>query len=105
LRSVGIAEFEVLTSAHAASDFRATPDAEQGADAKEIRHFVWDSVAPRREKANSATEALELVRHLMKLRRPGVTIEDEWGDPVSFFQLKDMAAAESQREPVSPLRR
>jgi hypothetical protein len=45
-----------------------------------------------REWVPSATERLRLVRALMKLRRPGVRIEDERGNPVSFFQLKDMAA-------------
>jgi hypothetical protein len=33
----------------------------------------------------------------MKLRRPGVRVEDERGNPVSFFQLKEMAAAEKDR--------
>jgi len=37
---------------------------------------------------------LEHVRHLMKLRRPGVRIENELGRDVSFFQLKDAAASE-----------
>jgi hypothetical protein len=47
-----------------------------------------------RELAPSATEALRLVRHHMKLRRPGVRVEDERGNPVSFFQLKEMAELE-----------
>jgi hypothetical protein len=51
-----------------------------------------------REWAPSATTALQLVRTLMKHRRPGVRIEDERGSPVSFFHLKDMAEAESHRK-------
>jgi hypothetical protein len=46
-----------------------------------------------REWAPSATEALRLVRVHMKLRRPAVRVEDERGNPVSFFQLKEMADA------------
>ena len=44
-----------------------------------------------REWVQSATEALRLVKTHMKLRRPGVRIEDEHGNPVSFFELKEMA--------------
>ena len=51
-----------------------------------------------RELAPSATEALRLVRHHMKLRRPGVRVEDERGNPVSFFQLKEMVAAKAHGE-------
>ena len=51
-----------------------------------------------REWALSATTALQLVRTLMKHRRPGVRIEDERGNPISFFQLKDMAELESHRK-------
>ena len=46
-----------------------------------------------REWASSATEALRLVRAHMKLRRPAIRIEDERGNPVSFFQLKEMVDA------------
>ena len=59
------------------------------------------SIAERRAVVNGATEALEWVMHLMKLRRPGVRIEDEDGNPISFFQLKDIAATESQKENAS----
>jgi hypothetical protein len=45
-----------------------------------------------REWAPSATEALRLIREHMKLRRPGVRVEDERGNPVSFFQLQEIAA-------------
>jgi hypothetical protein len=38
-----------------------------------------------RDWAPSATEALCLVREHMKSRRPAVRIEDECGNPVSFF--------------------
>ena len=47
-----------------------------------------------RELAPSATEALRLVRNHMKMRRPAVRVEDERGNPVSFFQLKEMANSE-----------
>jgi hypothetical protein len=38
-----------------------------------------------REWAPSANEALRMVRALMKLRRPGVRIEDQHGNSISFF--------------------
>ena len=47
-----------------------------------------------RELAPSATMALRLVRDHMKLRRPAVRVEDERGNPVSFFQLKEIAKLE-----------
>ena len=47
-----------------------------------------------REWTPSASAALRLIREHVKLRRPGVRVEDERGNPVSFFQLKDMAASE-----------
>jgi hypothetical protein len=34
----------------------------------------------------------------MKMRRPGVRIEDQRGNPVSFFQLKDMTELEARKE-------
>jgi hypothetical protein len=51
-----------------------------------------------REWVPSATAALRLIREHMKLRRPGVRVEDERGTPVSFFQLKDMAALETGKK-------
>jgi hypothetical protein len=48
----------------------------------------------KREWAVSATEALRLVREHMKLRRPGVRIEDKRGNPVTFFELKALAEDE-----------
>jgi hypothetical protein len=48
----------------------------------------------RREWTPSATEALRLVREHMKLRRPGVRIEDETGNPVTVLQLVDLAKSE-----------
>jgi hypothetical protein len=56
------------------------------------------NVAPRAETATTATEALEIVRELMRLRRPEVSIETVEGEQLSFFQLKDLAAAESPKE-------
>jgi len=44
-----------------------------------------------REWVPSATDALRLIREHMKVRRPGVRVEDERGNPMSFFQLKEMA--------------
>jgi hypothetical protein len=41
--------------------------------------------------------ALRLVRNHMKLRRPAVRVEDERGNPVSFFQLKEMAELEAPK--------
>jgi len=55
-----------------------------------------------REWAPSATTALQLVRTLMKHRRPGVRIEDEHGNPISFFQLKDVAQLESRKNAPRP---
>ena len=46
----------------------------------------------------TATEALRLVRDHMNLRRPGVRIEDERGNPVTFFQLKALAESESREK-------
>ena len=54
--------------------------------------------ADMRERVSSATEALRLVLAHMKLRRPGVRIEDEDGCPISFFQLKEMAEGEPRKE-------
>jgi hypothetical protein len=51
-----------------------------------------------REWAPSASEAIRLVRHQMKLRRPAVRVEDERGNPVSFFQLKEMADLEARKQ-------
>jgi len=51
-----------------------------------------------REWVPSATTALQLVRSYMKLRRPSVRIEDERGNPISFFQLKSMAELENGRK-------
>ena len=65
------------------------------------RRFVISSgtgIKDRRDKVNSATEALKLALLHMRFRRPNVTIEDELGNPVSFFQLKDMAALENRKE-------
>ena len=59
------------------------------------RAFIISSgtgIKDRREPANSATEALKLALLHMRFRRPNVTIEDELGNPVSFFQMKDIAA-------------
>jgi hypothetical protein len=51
-----------------------------------------------REWVPSATAALQLVRTHMKLRRPGVRVEDERGHALSFFELKEMAELESRKK-------
>jgi hypothetical protein len=51
-----------------------------------------------REWVPSATIALQLARTLMKLRRPAVRVEDERGNPISLFQLKDMAELERRKK-------
>ena len=48
-------------------------------------------IAARREGPFIALDALERVRELMTLRRPGVRIKDERGKDVSFFKLKEAA--------------
>ena len=50
-----------------------------------------------REWAPSATEAMRLVLNHMKVRRPGVRVEDEDRNPVSFFELKEKAEAEARK--------
>ncbi len=72
--------------------------AEQGVDAQILCSLSGTGIRDTREWAPSATEALRLVRARMKLRRPGVRIEDERGNPVSFFQLKDAAEIRSQEK-------
>jgi hypothetical protein len=54
------------------------------------------NIGEKRQWAPSATEALRLVREHMKIRRPSVRIEDRRGNPVTFFQLKALAEAESR---------
>jgi hypothetical protein len=56
------------------------------------------NIGEKREWAVSANEALRLVREHMKLRRPGVRIEDRHGNPVTFFQLKGLSEAESREK-------
>lgn len=51
-----------------------------------------------REWLPSANEALRLVRTHMNLRRPAVRIEDERGNPISFFQLKEYAELDSRKK-------
>jgi hypothetical protein len=51
-----------------------------------------------REWPPSAADALRLIREHMKVRRPAVRVEDERGNPISFFQLKEMAEREGQRQ-------
>jgi hypothetical protein len=55
------------------------------------------SIAERRETIFSATDTLKVALRLMKLRRPGVRIQDERRNPVSFFRLKDEVAAEGRK--------
>ena len=64
--------------------------------------FSGTGIRNLRETANSADEALELVRKLIRLRRPGVRIEDELGRDVSFFELKDGATSEKSAGDLKP---
>jgi hypothetical protein len=57
------------------------------------------SLHPTTETATSATEALGLVRQHMRLRHPGLIIETEDGEELSFFQLKDLAQSETPAGP------
>jgi hypothetical protein len=66
-----------------------------------VKGFVVVSgtaVKETREWVPFAATALELGRAHMKLRRPGVRIEDDRGNPTSFFQLKDMAELKKSEE-------
>ena len=66
------------------------PASTYGAKRQEIR--------PQNETARSATEALELVRAHMRLRHPGLIVETEDGEELSFFQLKDLAQSETREQ-------
>jgi hypothetical protein len=66
--------------------------------AKPLIVLTGTGVRDMREWAPSATEALRLVRLHMKLRRPAVRVEDERGNPLSFFQLKEMAELEGRKK-------
>jgi hypothetical protein len=59
--------------------------------------FSGTGIRDSREWVPSATDALRLVRAHKKLRRPGVRIEDERGNTVSFFQLKETAELEAKK--------
>jgi hypothetical protein len=61
--------------------------------------FTGTGIKDIREWVPSASDALRLVRVHMKLRRPGVRIEDERGHPVSLFELKELTRLKvSQRK-------
>jgi hypothetical protein len=60
------------------------------------------NIAPKAETATTAAEALDIVRELTRLRRPGVSIETVEGQQLSLFQLKDLVAAESRKEIAPP---
>jgi hypothetical protein len=86
--------------ARASCPVLCSPKSRQGA----VKGFVVVSgtaVKETREWARFAAAALELVRAHMELRRPGVRIEDDRGNPISFFQLKDMAELESRKKRAS----
>jgi hypothetical protein len=48
--------------------------------------------------ARSATEALRLIRDHMRMRRPNLTIEDEDGNPITMFDLKEIAEAKEGKQ-------
>jgi hypothetical protein len=70
----------------------------QGGRGEGFRRRSGTAVKETREWVPIAAAALELVRAHMKLRRPGVRIEDDRGNPISFFQLKGMAELESRKK-------
>jgi hypothetical protein len=57
----------------------------RGMDAQIFVVLSGTGIRDTREWVPSATDALRLVRSHMKLRRPGVRIQDERGNAVSFF--------------------
>jgi hypothetical protein len=66
-----------------------------------VKSFVvltGTGIKDTREWIPSATTALQLVRNYMRLRRPSVRIEDERGNSISFFQLKDLAELERRKK-------
>jgi hypothetical protein len=70
-------------------------DARQGhGDAKIIGRMHGDRHQGNSRAGAQPTEALRLILGHMKLRRSGVRVEDERGNPVSFFELKEMAERE-----------
>jgi hypothetical protein len=62
---------------------------------KSLYVLTGTGIKDTREWAPSANEALRMARTLMKLRRPAVRIEDHHGNPVSFFELKELAQSEN----------
>jgi helix-turn-helix protein len=64
-----------------------------GTDAEAVIILSGTGIAERRENPSHASETPQPVLHLMKLRRPCDRIEDERGNPVSLFQLKDERAS------------
>lgn len=69
----------------------------RGMDGQIIYSFFRDWYSRYTRVGAAPTEALRLVRTLMKLRRRGVRIEDERGNPVSFLQLKEAAEQEAKK--------
>jgi hypothetical protein len=65
---------------------------------------IWSgtNIHPRCETARSATEALELVREHIRLRRLNLIVETADGEQLSFFQLKDLAHSEMHAEAPTP---
>jgi hypothetical protein len=64
-----------------------------------LKRFIISSglgIARTRVKANSATAAMDVVLRLMRHRRLHMSIEDDSGNAVSFFQLRDETAAEKE---------
>jgi hypothetical protein len=72
---------------------------------KALLVLTGTGIRDTREVPPSATEALRLVRNHMKLRRSAVRIEDERGNAVSFFQLKEMAETEARKNASRTRRR
>jgi hypothetical protein len=72
---------------------------------KALLVLTGTGIRDTREVAPSATQALRMVCNRMKLRGRGVQIEVERGNPVSSFQLKEMAELEARKNTARTWRR
>ena len=63
------------------------------------KFVIWSgtNIQPKGAGATSATEATRLVSEFMRLRRPNVRIETADGEPLSYFQLRELAALEGRK--------
>jgi hypothetical protein len=63
------------------------------------KFVIWSgtSIQPRSEEVTSATEAVRRVLEFLRVRRPNIRIETADGDPLSYFQLRELAALEGRK--------